>query len=280
MRVPPDQGCSGEDAHLAPGEGKPRYAISLELGLTVLGCFTAQQPALGATEIAKMLGVGRARVHRRVATLRELGYLQATAGRRDRMTLKVVNLGLSTLSSLSLPTHAQPYLEELSTRTSYRASVVTLDGHEVVVEATTAGAGAQRSPLGRVPLAGQRLPAYCTAAGKVLLAHLPDYARENLLGEMVLLMRAPNTITSELELRDEMQRIREGGVGSEEQEHQPGVVSLAAPVRNEWGEVVAAVSLSAMSQEVSLDALSSAPKRALLTAAGRISAVLGHRTGG
>jgi IclR family pca regulon transcriptional regulator len=277
MTEPSDQDGNREDTDPDRDEANPRQSLSLKVGLDVLGCFTAAQPELGSAEIGAILGVGGARVHRRISTLRDLGYLEARPTRRDRITVKVVNLGLATLSSIGLPQDAQPFLEELAQRTSYTASIAILDGEEIVMERTILAIGAGKTMLGRVLAPGRRLPAYCTAPGKVLLAHLPHYVREERLGELVLPSRTSNTITHDGELREELARVGERGIGRDDQECHPGLISLAAPVRDEWGETAAAVSLSASAQNVSLETLVGTAQGALLATAWELSARLGYR---
>lgn len=277
MTEPSDQDGNREDTDPDRVEANPRQSLALKVGLDVLGCFTAAQPELGSAEIGAILGVGRARVHRRISTLRDLGYLEARPTRRDRITVKVVNLGLATLSSIGLPQDAQPFLEELAQRTSYTASIAILDGEEIIMERTLLATGTGKTMLGRLLAPGRRLPAYCTAPGKVLLAHLPHYVREERLGELVLTARTSNTITHDSELREELARVGERGVGRDDQEYHPGLISLAAPVRDEWGETAAAVSLSASAQNVSLETLVGTAQGALLATAWELSARLGYR---
>ncbi|MGA9313849.1 MAG: IclR family transcriptional regulator C-terminal domain-containing protein [Solirubrobacteraceae bacterium] len=278
MTEPSDQDGNREDTDPDRDEPNPRQSLSLKVGLDVLGCFTAAQPELGSAEIGAILGVGRARVHRRIATLRALGYLEATPTRRDRITVKVVDLGLATLSSIGLPQDAQPFLEELAQRTSYTASIAILDGEEIVMQRTILATGAGKTMLGRLLAQGRRLPAYCTAPGKVLLAHLPHYVRDERLGDLVLPPRTSNTITHDGELREELARVGERGIGRDDQECHQGLISLAAPVRDEWGETVAAVSLSASAQNASLETLVGTAQDALLTITRELSARLGNRT--
>ncbi len=175
-----------------PSLREPRYSQSLERGLAILACFTPDRPVLGIADIADSLGMSRSTTHRYVITLVALGYLEQGASRKYRLGLHVTDLGMSALNSTSLREHAQPYLDELRRRTGYTINVAVLDGPEIVyvARARSHRRGQQRIDLGLA--LGSRLPAYCTAMGKLLLAHLPDSERRELLGEIKLERRTPH----------------------------------------------------------------------------------------
>jgi IclR family pca regulon transcriptional regulator len=260
----------------ASSDGKPRYSISLELGAAILGCFSSERPTLGAVEIADMLGMGRARVHRYMVTLRELGYLERTTHRRNRLTFGITKLGMSTLSALSLSEHAQPHLQELRKRTSFTSSIAILDGDEVLLEEIEPVMDAAPFSPERLLVSGARLPLHCTALGKTLLAHLPNYVRAALLGEIVLQACTPNTITSRLRLEDELENVRLEQIGLEDEEYRLGLVSIAAPVLDHSGEIAAAVSLLASSDVITAEKLARELAPLLLTTTNHISACLGY----
>jgi IclR family pca regulon transcriptional regulator len=131
-----------------------------------------------------------------------------------------------------------------------------------------------RIDLGLAP--GSRLPAYCTAMGKLLLAHLPEGEQRELIAEMKLTKHGPNTITSKKALLSELEEIREESFAVNDEELAPELHSIAAPVRNEAREVVAAVNLAA-STSISLSELVDALSPHLISTADRISARLGYR---
>jgi IclR family pca regulon transcriptional regulator len=163
-----------EELGRIPSLAEPRYSQSLERGLAILGCFTPTHPVLGIADIADDLGMKRSTTHRYVITLVALGFLTQGAARKYRLTLRVTSLGMSALNSTSLREHAHPYLEELRQRTSYTTNLGVLDGTEVlyVDRARSFRRGQSKIDLGLQ--AGSRLPAYCTALGKLLMANLPS----------------------------------------------------------------------------------------------------------
>jgi IclR family pca regulon transcriptional regulator len=212
-----------------------------------------------------------------VITLVALGYLEQGASRKYRLGLRVTNLGMSALNSTGLREHAHSYLEELRQRTSYTTSLAVLDGSEIVYvdRARSFRRGQARSDLDLHP--GSRLPAHSTAMGKILLANLPEPEQRELLGSMKLGKRGPNTITSKKGLRGELDEVREEGFAVNDEESAPDVYAIAAPVRNEAREVVAAVSLSANSSMIALEEMVDALSPYLLSTADRVSGRLGYR---
>jgi IclR family pca regulon transcriptional regulator len=266
-----------EPAWSIPSLREPRYSQSLERGLAILSCFTAKRPVLGIADIADELGMSRSTTHRYVITLVALGYLEQGASRKYRLGLRVADLGLSALNSTGLREHARPYLEELRQRTSYTASLAVLDGTEVLyIDRVRSFRRSQgRTELEQSP--GSRLPAYCTAMGKLLLANLSDSEQREVLASTKPAKRGQNTITSKRALRDELEQVREAGFAVNDEELASELFAIAAPVRDAGREVVAAVGLSAPSAMISLEEMVDALNPHLVSTADRISARLGYR---
>jgi IclR family pca regulon transcriptional regulator len=260
-----------------PSLREPRYSQSLERGLAILGCFTPSRPVLGIADIADELGMSRSTTHRYVITLVALGYLEQGASRKYRLGLRVTDLGMSALNSTGLREHAHPYLEELRQRTSYTSSLAVLEGEEILYidRARSFRRGRGASELNLHP--GSRLPAYCTAMGKLLLANLPERDQRELVASMKLTKRGPNTITSKKTLRGELEGIRSAGFAVNDQELAAEHYAIAAPVRNSAREVVAAINLSTHNSRITLEDFTDALGPHLISTADRISARLGYR---
>jgi IclR family pca regulon transcriptional regulator len=124
---------------------------------------------------------------------------------------------------------------------------------------------------------GSRVPAYCTSMGKLLLASLPESEQRGLVAEMKLTKRGPNTITSKKALREELDEVQAAGFAVDDQEFAAELYAIAAPVRNEARDVVAAVNLVAPSGLISLEGLVDALGPHLVSTADRVSARLGYR---
>jgi len=260
-----------------PSLREPRYSQSLERGLAILGCFTPKRPVLGIADIADDLGMSRSTTHRYVITLVALGYLEQGASRKYRLGLRVTDLGMSALNSTGLREHAHPYLDELRRRSSYTVSLGVLDDTDVLYVDRARSLRRGQDQNGLDLQAGSRLPAHSTAMGKLLLANLPDEDQRSVLASMKLTKRGPNTIASKKALREELDEVQEEGFAVNDEELAPGLFAIAAPVRNEARDVVAAVSLSAPSSMISLDELVDALGPHLVSTADRISARLGYR---
>ena len=266
-----------EPAWSIPSLREPRYSQSLERGLAILGCFTPKRPVLGIADIADELGMSRSTTHRYVITLVALGYLEQGASRKYRLGLRVTDLGMSALNSTGLREHAHPYLEELRQRTSYTTSLAVLDGTDIlfVDRVTSYRRGAAAIDLDIHT--GSRIPAYATAMGKLLLADLPDPEQRELISQMKLSKRGPNTITSKKALREELEDIHTAGFAVGDQELAPNLYAIAAPIRDETRNTVAAVNLTAHANIITLEELVDALGPHLTTTADRISARLGYR---
>jgi IclR family pca regulon transcriptional regulator len=265
------------DAWSIPSLREPRYSQSLERGLAILGCFTPKRPVLGIADIADELGMSRSTTHRYVITLVALGYLEQGASRKYRLGLRVTDLGMSALNSTGLREHAHPYLEDLRQRTSYTSSLAVLDGSDIlyVDRVRSFRRGQNQVDLDLHP--GSRLPAYCTAMGKLLLAYLPESSQREVLAAIKPTKRGPNTITSKKGLREELDQINDAGFAVNDEELAADLYSIAAPVRDEAREVVAAVNLAAHSSMISLEEMVDALGPHLVSTADRVSARLGYR---
>src|SRR5207248_5661415 len=174
---------------------------SLERGLAVLCAFTPDRPALGISELARQLGLTRSTTHRYVATLANLGYLeQDDSTRKYRLGPRVLDLGFSLLASLDMREIAAPYLRRLSDDTGYTANLAIRDDIDVILIDRVRGREGRRHHLEFSLHVGSRIPSYCTATGKVLLAFLPDEQLVRLLDRIDLVQRGPRTITGRPEL--------------------------------------------------------------------------------
>ncbi len=254
-----------------------RYSQSLERGLAILACFAPGRPVWGIAELADALGMSRSKTHRYALTMVELGYLKRAPRRKYRLSLGVTRLGLGALSGISLREHARPYVEGLCERTGYTLAVGVLDGPEVLLVDRLRGRrrGLRQIEVDQAP--GVRLPAYCTAIGKLLLAHLPEHEQRTVISELELTRRTQSTIVSKQALRAELRGIREQNLAAAEEELVPGLYSIAAPVRSVSGEVVAALGMDAHESVILMVDLVDALGPHVVATADRVSAQLGYR---
>src|SRR5271167_2838692 len=200
-----------EPAWAIPSLREPRYSQLLERGLAILSCFTPARPVQGIADIADQLGMSRSTTHRYVITLVALGYLEQGASRKYRLGLRVTDLGMSALNSTGLREHAHLYLEQLRQRSSYTVGLAVLDGPDIIYVDRVRSFRREQGKIDLDLHTGSRLPAYCTSMGKLLLANLPEHEQRDLIAEMKLTKRGPNTITSKKALRDELDDIEAAG---------------------------------------------------------------------
>jgi IclR family pca regulon transcriptional regulator len=230
------------------------HSQSLERGLAILSSFRSAQPLLGVSDLSRRVGLSRSTTHRYVATLAALGYLQQDVDtRKYRLGPRVLDLGFSAINSMELRHISAPYLKALSEKTGRTVNMAVLDGAEIVYIERCRGGGPREIDLNLH--VGSRLPAYCTSMGKVLLAYLPAAELNILLDGVKLPRRGPNTITSKRALLKELEQVRTLGVATNNEELAYGLRSIAAPVRSQTGEVVAAINIAVHRSLVTMDEL-------------------------
>lgn len=212
---------------------------SLTRGLAVIRAFDGEHPRQTLAQVAERTQLARATARRFLYTLTSEGYA-ATDGTEFWLTPKILELGYAYLSSLGLPTIAQPHIEQLSHATGESCSLSVLDGSDVVYVARTA---VRRIMATNITI-GTRFPAYATSMGRVLLADLSDAKLGDYLSTTPLEAITPRTISDESELRSVLDKVRRDGWCIVNQELELGLRSIAGPVRNRAGHVVAAVNVS------------------------------------
>jgi IclR family pca regulon transcriptional regulator len=251
---------------------------SLERGLAILSSFDSERPLIGVSELSRELALSRSTAHRYFATLAQLGYLQQDPGsKRYRLGPKVLDLGFSAINSMELREVAAPHLRALSDDTGFTVNLAILDGVDVVYIERCRSARPGQRDIDLNLHVGSRLPAYCTAMGKAILAFVPGPRLDELVAMIDFAPRGPNTVTDEGAFRDELARVREAGVAVNDEELAYGLRSIAAPVSSQSGEVVAALNLAVHRTMVSKDELIVRYGPAVLGAARDISAGMGHR---
>jgi IclR family KDG regulon transcriptional repressor len=248
---------------------------SVRNALRLLCAFTPSEPELGVSELARRLGIGKSTVHRLLGTLKDEGFVeQNTVTGRYALGLRLLDLGAQAAGRLDLHESASPYVEDLRNRTGETVQIAVLDNHEVVyVE--------RRESPRRLRLFGQigrRNAAHCTSTGKLLLAFLSPSELDQRLGDRPLEAKTPYTITDPAALRQEFAKIRGRGYSTNVNESEIGIASIAAPIRDATGAVIAAISVAGP-----LSRFEGPPARTFIAAtteAGRgISERLGYRSG-
>ncbi|MDN5697712.1 MAG: IclR family transcriptional regulator [Rubrobacter sp.] len=250
-----------------------RYSLSsVSSAVRVLCAFTPTEPELGVSELARRLGLGKSTVHRLLSTLSEGNLIERNPQTgRYRLGLKIYELGTVVSSRLNLHEAVAMHIDGLRDLTGETVHVGILDGAEVVYVERRESPHTLRL-FGEV---GHRNLAHCTSTGKVLLASIEDEALDEILKSAALEAKTPHTMTDPDELRREMEEIREQGFAVNMNEAEVGVASIAAPIRDSSGKVIAAISVAGPTLRFQQDALGRLTSAVVRTAKD-ISARLGH----
>lgn len=219
---------------------KPRdYVTALARGLEVVRAFAGQEEQLTLGDISKIVGLPRATVRRSLITLVGLGYVEEKA-KFFRLAPKVLTLAQAYLSSNLLPRVAHSFVQKISAELDDPCSVSILHGTEIIYVARSTN----RRLSALIGDVGTRRPAYCTSMGRVLLAHLSERDLKTYFGSVELNALTRYTITDERELRRLLDVIRKNDYCLSDQQTELDLRTIAVPLRNNTGAVVAAMHVS------------------------------------
>lgn len=248
-------------------DGNPEFIEALARGLDVLRCFGPDRPAMTLSEIAAATDLARPTARRILITLEALGYARSTdAG--FTLTPRVLELGMAYIGAIGRWELARPHLRALVERTRESCSVARLDGSDIVYVARIA----VPKLVALAVTIGTRFPAAQTSLGKVLLAASTATELDRVLAEPSRSGITPVYQPSRDELDAPLREVRAQGWAATDQELAPGIRSIAAPIRDGAGAVVAAVNVNAHAAETSMDTLISTYLPWLLSTAGAIGA--------
>jgi IclR family pca regulon transcriptional regulator len=248
---------------------------SLRRGLLVLSCLGREGTPLGLSELSQRSGLDKATVHRVARVLVESGYLtQDPVTRSYALGLRILDLGFATLARLGVRELALPYMHALAEQfTGASVSLSVLDrGEPLYIERIS-----QRRISVNVDVrVGTRIPAHCSAMGKVLLAALPSEESAALVRTRRLEAWTPHTITSVPQLEAELERVRADGYAVNDEETALGLRSLAGVILDAAGRPAAALNVAVSAAELSVAQLESDVAPAVVAAVADISRHLGH----
>jgi DNA-binding IclR family transcriptional regulator len=214
---------------------------SVKRATDIISLFTSAQTSLGITQIAAALSLNKATAWGLVTTLEKQGFLQQDPDtQKYAVGSKLFELGMVYIGSLEINAKATRTAHGLASRTGLTARVGIWDRGAVLI--TLLALPKAEDSLSHQM--GPRVPAYCSAIGKAILAFLePDELREYLAG-MELGRHAPATIVTPEELLKDMEKTRERGYSISGEEMIPGLTALGAPVFGRTRRVVGAISIS------------------------------------
>jgi IclR family pca regulon transcriptional regulator len=228
--------------------GDPNFMTSLARGLAVIQAFSQRRHHLTISQVSTTTGLSRAAVRRCLYTLAKLGFAGSDDNRHFFLRPRILALGHSYISSMPLATAAQPVLEHISHLLHESCSIATLDGVDIVYIARANVTRIMSIDLG----VGSRLPAFCTSMGRAILANLPPEELDSVLARVEFKRYTERTITNPAKLTQALRQIRRDGYSIIDQELEHGLRSMAVPIQNPSGKVVAALNIGAHAQRVSI----------------------------
>jgi IclR family transcriptional regulator, pca regulon regulatory protein len=225
--------------------------LSLAKGFRILEVFDSTSPEMTLTQIAERADLDPGTAHRLTKTLVMLGYLrQAPGTKRYHLGLKILDLGFNALARMDLRDSARPVLRSLVGQLSEAASIGVLEGADVVyIERVQANL----VRLGVSVRVGSRIPAYCTALGHSILAHIPLEKRMKILNSRERIKLTPRTPVTIPEIEARLDAVRKSGYALSDQDTVNGLRVLAAPILDTDGHPFAGVSVAAPSVASTLE---------------------------
>jgi IclR family pca regulon transcriptional regulator len=249
-----------------PGDS---YVQSFARGLEVIRSFSATAPRQTLSEVAAASGLTRAGARRILLTLHTLGYVE-TDGKFFALTPRILDLGFAYLSSMPIWNRAEPLMDALAHQVQESCSAAVLDGTDIVYVMRVATQKIMSISLG----VGSRLPASCTSMGRLLLSDLGEAAARARLEASAREPLTRHTVTDVDALLARIAQARRQGWCLVNQELEEGLVSIAAPIVNRAGRMVAALNISGQANRTSAKVMQETMLPPLLAAARGISALL------
>jgi len=253
---------------MARRDSSPDFIEALARGLDVLRAFEPRQPVMSLAAVAAAAGLPRPTARRVLLTLERLGYVRIAERGGFELTPRVLELGMSYVLSRNLWEVARPHMERLVARTHESSSIAQLDGSDIVYVARVA----VPKIVALAVTIGTRFPAMQTSLGKVLLAALSPEDAERVLAEPSRSGIPPRIVFSSEERAASLREVRARGWALTDEELAAGIRSVAAPLRDGEGRVIASLNVNTHAAETPVEVLTGEYLPLLLQTAGAISA--------
>jgi DNA-binding IclR family transcriptional regulator len=257
---------------------KPSNLVqTIERVSLILDILSTSTHGISVGELSEKTGFPKGTTHRLLTSAAYFDLVRQDPSTKNYyLGFKLVELGNRLLSQLDFRTEARPYLKELAERTKETVHLVILDRNEGLYVDKVDAVG-HTSGLRMVSALGARIPAHCSAVGKVLLASLSDESLLSVIKDKGLPRRTENTITDIEELRKHLQMIRDQGFAFDDEENEKGIQCVGAPIIDQRGKVLAAISISVPTIRVDKTTLQTTLKDQLTETAAQISQKLGYQ---
>jgi len=255
---------------------RAKYSVlAVERALSIIKSFNAQRRRLGYLDAAELTGIPSSTAYKLMQLLLQEGFLEQDPDSGDyRIGRQIFRLGDLYLADRSLVESADRWLRELVERLGFTTSLGVRDGDSVVTILTRPGSGPLS--LTQVQLLGERTLLYHSAQGKALILDMRDDDLSQILPPPPWPKSTANSISSVDELKRDLHKARRRGCTRDDEESSIGVRCVGVPVRNHEGRVVAAISVTATTIEITEDTLPHV-EETVKEIGSRVSACLGSQ---
>ncbi len=264
---------------MSPSKTKSQGSVQvIERGCKILDHLSKGNRSHSIQDLSSELNLPKPTIHRILSTLRHFGFVtQDEVSKEYRLGFRLVELGQTVLDQIDLRKAAEPFLTQLASRVQETVHLVILDQGEIVYLDKVEGVNDPKS-LRMVSRIGMRNYAHSCAVGKVLLAFLSDSEREEVITQKGLPRLTKNTIVNLGQLNKHLADVRAQGYAMDDEENEDGIRCVGAPVRNDRGKVIAAISISGPAVRMSGKRIHSELKTQVMKTALEISRKLGFKT--
>jgi DNA-binding IclR family transcriptional regulator len=259
---------------------KPNNLVqTIERASLILEILSQSPRGISIRDLSTKISLPKGTIHRLLSSLSYFRYVRQDSKTRNYfLGFRLLELGNLLLSQLDLRKEAEPFLRDLAEKTKETVHMVIMDRDEVVyiekVELDHHSSG-----LRMASRVGLRNPAHSSAVGKVLLSHLPEEELNLLIQGKGLTKRTENTIIDPIQLKEHLKAVRTQGCAVDDEENERGIRCVAAPIYNETGRAVAAISISGPAFRVTKKIVQETLKKEVMRTALKISQRLGYREG-
>jgi DNA-binding IclR family transcriptional regulator len=242
----------------------------------ILDVLSHHSRGLSLRDLSQKVNLTKGTTHRLLSSLSYLDFIrQNPSNKHYLLSFKLVELGNRLLNQIDYRAEARPFLVELAERTRETAHMVVLDQFEVLYIDKVEAVG-NTTGLRMASMLGSRIPAHCSAVGKALLASLPEEKLDVLASANGLPKRTENTITDLAKLKEHLEMVRRRGYAVDNEENEIGIRCIGAPIHDQRGEVIAAISISVPASRMNSRTMEKMLKDRVVAAARKISAKLGY----
>lgn len=249
---------------------------SVARALTIIDVMAEAGGELALNEIAGRLGLAKTTVHGLISTLKTFGYVEQSAfSGKYKLGVRLFEVGNIVSNGWEVRVVAVPYIQKLVEEMGETVHLVILDRYEVLYIDKRESSGS----LHIASQVGMRLPAHCTGVGKVLMAYLSPQERHQIIKTRGLPRFTRNTLTDPVALEAELEKIKKQGYAVDNEEIMDSLRCVAAPIRDQSGKVISALSVSGPVSRMQGERFEKALRLCVATAA-EISANLGYRENG